>query len=157
MSIRYGSSGDIRGALGNPSSEEVSGADLLLSQGKATSLVDAYLEGQFPDIVPWTVEANVPNLINSITNDLSVYYIKRDKNPGPMPLAENVKVEYWDKSVDLLVKITSRELQLPEMTSQINDQVASNRGAFNPVFDVDDIQSQDVDPELKDDIAGNKG
>lgn len=154
--MNYGASGDVRSTLGNPTEEEISASDISLGRQKATAIVDSYLETQFPSVVPWTASGDVPILINSITDDIAVYYIKRDKHPGPMPLSDDIKEEYWDKSIALLEKIRGGKIQLPELTAETTDAIKSTRKDFYPIFDVDDITSQKPDSGLIDDIADSR-
>lgn len=146
----YGSSGDVRLILGNPTETEVSATILGLERTHATNLVDGYLEKAYPSKVPFT--GDVPALVDSLTNDIAVYYIKRDTHPGPLPLSEDVKAEYWERPIETLEKIAKRELELPELTSGLTDRIESNRSAYTPIFDVDNIESAVVDEDLLDDV-----
>ena len=156
MAILYGGSGDTRAVSGNPSEAEVSATMLALARQKATALVNSYLEQQFPDIVPWTASGDVPNLINSITDDIASYYIRRDNHVAVMPMSDEVKAEYWEKPISLLEQIRDRKLQLPELTSQLTDEIRANRSAYPTVFDMDDIKKQGVDSDLIDGIAADR-
>ena len=152
MSIFYGSSGDIRNDLGNPTETEISASLIDLARKKATSIVDAMLEVVYPSKVPWTVAGDVPMLINSVTDDLAIYYIRRSKHPGPLPLTKEVKQEYWEQPIDLLKRIQKREIDLPELTSSLDSQIEANRVDYTPIFDLDEIESAVIDPDLLDDI-----
>lgn len=156
MSCYYGSSGDVRELLGNPGEAEISATLLTLGRKKATAIVDSALEKVYPSNVPFAATGDVPAIINLITDDLAVYYITRTKHPGPAPLSDDVKAEYWDKPIDLLKKIQNREIDLPELTVTLGAQVDANRKDYTPIFDLDEIESAVVDSDLEDKIEDSR-
>ena len=154
--IVYGSSGDCRLDLGSPSEVEVSAQLMFMMRTRATRLVNSYIEKLYPDKIPFTASGDVPKLLDEITNELAVFYIKRGLHPGPDPLSEDVKEEYWNKPIDLLEKISNEEIKLPELTSAEPDRVEANRDDYVPVFDVDKIEESVIDEDLLDDIADER-
>lgn len=153
----YGASGDIRTALGSPTDAEIGGGIITTGRLKATDLVNLKLKAQFPSSVPWTASGDVPSIINGITNDLSVYYIKRDIHPGPAPIDENTKIEYWEKPLALLEQIATGEVIVPEIgDTGEEDRVKSTTEDYNPVFGMDAVENQGVDSTLLEDIADSK-
>lgn len=157
MSIYYGSSGDIRNDLGTPTETEISASIIDLARKKATAVVDGMLESAFPSVVPWTVITDVPDLINSITDDIAIYYIRRSKHPGSLPLTEDVKIEYWDKPIDMLKQIQNGAIVLSAFSvATTEDTIMANRSDYTPIFDLDDAESWVVDDDLEDKISDSR-
>lgn len=156
MALYYGNSGDIRAALGNPSEIEYSANDLLRARVKATSVVNSYLEKQYPDSIPFSTSGDVPTLVTSITEDLSIYFLKRDKHRGPSPLLDSIKEEYWQKSIDLLTSISNGDVSIPELDSTAGDDIISKQSDYTPTFDEGAIEDSVIDPDKLDDISDAK-
>ena len=153
--LNYVPSGDLRLELGNPSEAETSAELLVYSSRKATRLVNVYIEKAYPSQIPFTVSGDVPSLIESLAIDLSVYFVKRSLHPGPAPLSDVIKQEYYDKSVKVLEEIRDNKLEIPELSGkQVN--ILSNRDKYTPVFDNEYIEGSVVDSNLSDDIADSK-
>ena len=155
LSFLYGTSGDVREELGNPDELEYSSADISDARSKATNTVNIYVAKAYPSDVPFTA-ATLPEALNEITNDLAVYYAKRRKHPGPAPLSEEVKEEYYEKSIKLLELIRDGDLVLPELASTAGGGISANRSAYTPIFDVDAIDNHDVSPDLTDHIDSER-
>ena len=150
--LLYGDIVEVSRELGNVSDEEISTDDITAGRKRATRLVNSYLEALIGSTVPWTSIDDVPNLINSITEDFAVYYIRRAKHPGPNPLDKNTKAEYWEKPIGLLEKIVNGEIKVPELSNTIADEVRSNRGDYTPISDLDgSIISEDLTEDIADD------
>ena len=161
----YGSSGDIREIINAGSQpgdnryideREVRGALIQRARKDNSRVINGKLEPVYPDNVPFA-SGDVPLLIDTIANLLSVWSIKRDKHPGPAPLSADIKEEYYDKPIGWLDALAERKMQLTELTSAVNyPNVFGNRKDITPVFDMDDELKQRVDPELLNDIAGER-
>ena len=151
-----GNSGDVRGELGSPSEAEYSANDLSRARERATNLVNSYIEVAYSTQIPFTASGDVPFILNSVANDLAVYYAKRSKHPGPAPLTEDVKTEYYDKSIKVLEEIRDGKLEIPELSSTKGDKIIGNRSSYTPTFDVDEIESQSPDQDLIDDIVDER-
>jgi len=161
MSIVYGVSGDVRQELGNPSSLEVSTEILEKGRLRATRVVNAFVEKAYPASVPFASSGDVPVLLNEITDELAVFYVKRLTHPGPMPLTEEVKEEYWEKPMQMLSDILEGKIILPELTGNQGDNiVAGTEGPdgkpYTPIFNLDDDKQWMVYPDLLDDIADGR-
>jgi len=164
--VIYAASGDIRvelnagapqGADSYKGEDEIRGAIITLSAERATRVIDGKLEKTYPNDVPWGSVASVPLLIVSIANDLSVYYVRRSKHPGPGPMSDDVKEEYWDKPMEMLDAMAAGAMELPELASSTSvDEVSSSTEGYISVFDMDDVINQEVDPSRLDDIADSK-
>lgn len=153
--VLYGSSGDVRAELGNPSEAEYSADDLNRARTKATNLVNAYVSKAYPSQIPFSLGGE-PELLKTTTDDLAVYYAKRAKHPGPLPLSEEVKAEYYDKSIDLLKAISDGVVELPELEGAAGDAVSSPGSTYIPIFGVDNIENQTVDPDLEDHLTDER-
>lgn len=157
MSIQYGSSGDVRLEAGSPSEAEVPLAVLDNSRWKATDLVNSYLESVYPDQIPIEASGDVPRIVNSLTNSLAVYYVLRTIHRGPSPLAREVTEEFYDKPLETLNLIVAGKLVITELGSVSEaSSVMGSRDDKTPIFDVDDVESSQVDPDLLDDIADDR-
>ena len=152
----YGTSGDVRALLGDPTETQVPASLISTTRTKATGLVDSYLEKAYPNKAPWTASGDVPVLVASLTDDLAVYYVKRSKHPAGTPLEDGVKAEYWDKPLATLEKISKREIMLPELTSGLADDVKANKQAYTPIFDLDNETAWVVDPDEQQDISDSR-
>ncbi len=152
----YGSSGDIRLQLGSPSETEVAGTKINLGNQKATSVVNGYLETQWPDDIPWSASGDVPDLIKEVTTDLATYYTKRDLHPGPMPLSDDVKEEYWNKPIGFLERIITGDLKLPELTSKTYNALQANREDNRSIFDIDPIEEASPPSDLIDEVGDSR-
>lgn len=153
----YGASGDVRGELGNPSEVEYSSEDINRARTKATNLVDSYISSAYPSQTPFTNTADVPALINTLSDDLSVYFAKRAKHPGMSPLTEDVKTEYYDKSIKLLEQIRDGELEIPELESKRGNIISStSTNAYTPTFAEDDETGWNIDTDKLDDISDTR-
>ena len=151
----YGSSGDCRLELGNPSEAEISAPLLELSRRKATRLVNSYIEKAYPSQIPFSASGDVPLILQNLTDDLSVYFIKRSIHQGPSPLSDTIKEEYYDKSIKVLEEIRDNKLEISELAGkQVN--ILSNRNKYIPVFSGEDIVDSVIDPDLSNDISDSK-
>ncbi len=151
LSFLYGTSGDVREELGNPAELEYSAGDIEDARTKATNTINIYVAKAYPNDVPFTV-SSLPEALNEIANDLAVYYAKRRKHPGPAPLSEDVKEEYYDKSIKLLELIRDGDVALPELVDTSGGDITANRSAYTPIFDLDNIENQNIDTDLEDHI-----
>lgn len=156
MSISYSSSGDVREILGNPSESEVSAIKISLGRKKATDLINIYLEKAYPGQVPIESSSDIPSIVNELASDLSVYYIKRDLHPGPLPLEDGVKSEYYDKSIDILKQIKDGEISLPEFTGKQGDTLLSSQSEFSPTFDEGPDLGWVVDSDKLENLSNSK-
>jgi len=118
----------------------------------ATRDINGKLEKTYPGQVPYAASGDVPLLLQSIANDLAVYYIKRAQHPGPGPMSAEVKSEYWDKPMAMLDDIADRKMMLGGLGSTSDDVYDANAG-YVPVFDVDPIEDQFLDPNRLEDIV----
>lgn len=151
MAINYSSSGDVREILGTPSEAEVSATKIDLGRRKASRLIDTYLEKPYPGQIPFTASGDVPSIVNEIASDLSVYFIKRDLHPGPNPLSDTIKEEYYDKNIEVLQQIRDGELEIPELAGK-QSSILANRSEYHPICDVDNIENHNIDTNLLSDI-----
>lgn len=152
LAYLYGTSGDVREELGNPAELEYSAEDIADSRTKATNLVNLYVSKAYPTYVPFTL-GSCPEPIHEITNDLAVYYAKRRKHPGPGPLSEDVKAEYYDKSIKLLELIRDGDVTFTELETNAPDAgYMATRSSYTPIFDVDQIENHVIDKDLEDHI-----
>uniref|UniRef100_A0A6M3LDP5 Uncharacterized protein n=1 Tax=viral metagenome TaxID=1070528 RepID=A0A6M3LDP5_9ZZZZ len=151
----YGSSGDVRELLGNPVEQEVTATLIDLAREKATRLVNSYVEVSYPSQVPFA-SGNVPLLLDSLTDDLSVYYVKRALHTGVAPISDEVKEEYWEKPIGILEKISKSEIQISELQDKDGDIVSSSRSKYTPIFDVDDTVNHILDSDLENDIGNSR-
>lgn len=157
----YGQSGDCReelnagmapGNKGYKDEAAIKGAIITRSLRRATRVINGKLEPVYPGQIPFT--GTVPVLIDTIADDLAVCYVQRSKHPGPGPMTADVKDEYCERAMELLDKLADREMELPELTSTINyTKTFHTREDRTPVFDMDDVENQGVDPDLLDDIS----
>lgn len=148
--MAYGNSGDIREILTPATEAEISGALITLGQKQATNLINSYLERPFPELVPFAA-GDVPAMIDDIATAIATYFVKRARFPGPGPLAEQTKADYYDKSIEDLQKISKGELKLPELTSKIKRDIKSTQAEYVPTFGVGDIESSAIDTDHLDD------
>ena len=155
LSLLYGTSGDVREELGSPAEIEYSAGDIEDARAKATNTVNIYVAKAYPDKVPFVI-STLPEALNEITNDLAVYYAKRRKHPGPAPLSEEVKEEYYEKSIKLLELIRDGDIVLPELADTSGGDVSALRSAYTPIFDLDDAENQGIDPDLTNHIADER-
>ena len=153
--VLYGSSGDVRGELGNPSEVEYSADDIDRARTRATNVVNAYLQQSYGSIIPFALGTE-PELLKSITNDLSVYYAKRSKHPTPLPLTEEVKTEYYDKSIDLLKLISEGEMALPGVASALGENFIAPQSEYSPTFNEDSEIDWEIDQDKLDDIQDQR-
>src|SRR3990167_2237191 len=144
MPISAGSSGDVRTFLGSPSEAEVPGTLITTCLTRATNDVDSYLEHTYPEQIPFTVAADIPAKINDIATDIAVYYVKRAKFPGPGPLTESIKTDFYDKAIAELEKLRDKKLMLPELTAKIERDITANQIEFQPTFGLGDELSQSI-------------
>lgn len=154
--ILYGQSGDVRAELNNADEVEISAALINTSRQRATRIVNVYLKKAYPDSIPVTDQANVPVLLDSLTNDLATYYCKRTIHQGPSLLSDEIKEEYYERTIKILEEIRDGETTIPELASVAGTDISANRSAYTPTFDVDDSLEHVVDPNLESDIADGR-
>ena len=153
--LLYGQSGDCRLELGNPAEAEVSAPLLDLSRRKATRLVNSYVKKAYPDQIPFTDSADIPLLLNTITDDLSVYFIKRSLHPGPNPLSDTIKEEYYENNIKTLEQIRDGTLEIPELAGkQIN--ILANKSQYQPTFNDDSELDWQIDSDKLRDISDER-
>jgi len=154
--MSYGSSGDIRTLeLASATESEISGALITTSLARATNIINSYLERPFPELVPFAA-GDVPAMIDDIATAIATYFVKRARFPGPGPLAEQTKADYYDKSIEDLKAISKGELKLPELTSKIKRDIKSTQADYPTIFDVDDIEGSAISSTRLGDIADGR-
>lgn len=162
--VIYGSSGDTRSELvsGNAVTDQgyldetqIRGEIITRGLRRATRIINGYLESVYPDSVPFAA-GSIPLLIDSLANDLAVCYVMRSKHSNFPPMSNETKEMYCDETKELLEKLQKREMQLPELTSTDYPETSNNMEDIIPVFDMDDVTNQGVDPDLIDDIRDEK-
>lgn len=147
----YGSSGDCRLELGNPAEAEVSASLLNTSRRRATRVINSYLERAYPGQIPFSASGDVPELLNSLNDDLSTYYVKRALHHGPSPLSDTIKEEYYDKSIKLLEEIRDGELVISELAGKVGDIGIATQSKYTPTFsDEKDELNWQIDPDKSD-------
>ena len=160
MAVYYGGSGDVRSDLNGglaTSHDNYMGetqlAGALIERGRrsAYSIINSKLEPAYPSQVPWT-SGSEPDLIYEISNKLAMCFVLTRKNPGSEPLDKNRREQYCEEPMKLLDQLASFEMQLPEIESPLGAKVHHTRD-YTPVCDMDDVENQEVDPDLVDDIA----
>ena len=157
MELLYGISTEIKRELQNPSEEEVSTSDITAAQRRATRLINAYLGSIVMGALPWTDRTGVPAIVDTLAEELAVYYIKRAKHPGPAPLDNSIKVEYYDKAIGVLEQIQKGQMSIPELESVISASlIQCNRENYRPTFDVDEDINQTQDENLLEDITDSR-
>ena len=159
----YGSSGDLRSDLGGglPSTHpaykgetEIPGDLIERGRKNAYALINAKLEVAYPSQVPWA-SGSEPALVYEISNKLAMCYIYERKNPGPAPLNKDIKATYCKEPTDLLDKLASFDMQLPEIEAPYGEKVYHSRD-FTPVMDIDDELDQAPSSELLNDISEDR-
>ena len=152
----YGSSGDVRAELGNPSELEYSADDIARARTRATNVVNAYVQTAYPSQVPFE-SGSEPELLKTVTDDLSVYFAKRSKHPGMAPLTEEIKTEYYDKSIDLLKLISEGTVSIPELEGSSGSSISANSDSYIPIFsDASEAEDSTLDSNKVDDVADER-
>lgn len=169
--VLYGSSGDVRDEVnvcvlpstaGHYADEtEIPGKLIINSLRKATRVINGFLEPVYSNVVPYTDITSPAKLLDEIANDMATYYVLRSASAKVAPVSAEKKMDYFDVYMEvdkgILWKIREREIQLPELTSQYIDEIKTVRAAGRaPIFDVDKITDQEVDPNLLDDISDER-
>lgn len=154
--LLYGSSGDVRLELGSPDEVEVSASLINTSRQKATRLINTYCKNAYPDNIPFATAADIPLVLDSLANDLSVYFVKRSLHHGPSPLSDEIKIEYYENSIKLLEEIRDGKTVISELDDAQGTSIDTNRSGYIPIFDVDGELEQKVDSDLSDDIADER-
>lgn len=164
--IQYAANWDIRSELNAGASEgdkgykgedQIHEALITRSALHATRDINGKLEKLYPTQVPYAASGDVPPLLRSIAEDLSVYYVRRAKHAGPAPMADGVKEEYYDNPMAMLDDIASGKMELNELNAaeSYNDTFDANED-YLPTFDVDPVENQFEDEDRLDDIADSK-
>lgn len=120
----------------------------------AESVINAKLGGRYT--VPFTT---TPPLIESIATGLAAYFCMQ-----ALFTADSQNSSAWVESVgkmwmDLLNAIADGITPLVDSTGaeiSVKNNLLSTTAGYTPVFDVDGIESQVVDPDRLDDIAAAK-
>ena len=164
--IIYASSGDIReeynagaavGDKGYKDETTLHGVLITRSARRATRVINGKLEGAYPNDIPFTTDASVPKLIKEIADDLSIYYVRRSKHPGQGPMADDVKADYFDSPMELLNEIAAGDTKLSELETLTSDRYTFHTmKGVNPVFNMGNIEDQEVDPDLLGTIADDR-
>lgn len=143
----YGVSGDIRNLeFASVTEAEISGALITTSLTRATNIINSYLERPYPELVPFAA-GDVPAMIDDIATAIATYFVKRARFPGPGPLAEQTKADYYDKSIEDLKAISKGELKLPELTSKIKRDIKSTQADYLPIFGIGDETTASIDSD----------
>ena len=153
--MSYGVSGDVRTWQGNVGENEISGAMITLALADATNDVNAYLEKPFPELVPFAA-GDVPALVDSIATSLAVYYVRLAKFPGPGPMSEQAKANFYDKAIEKLGKIQKGEIRLPEFTSKTTRDIKSTQADYTPIFGISPVEDSVVDVDRLEDEADER-
>ena len=163
--VIYGSSGDVREELNAGAApgdneykgeSQIKGAIITRGLRRATRIINGKLEATYPGKIPFAA-GDIPALIETIASDLAVCYTRRSKHPGPAPMSDDAKANYCDAPMDLLKEIADREIELPELTGAVNyPETFHSQEGHTPIFDVDSVLDQEVDPDRLDDIANGR-
>ena len=169
--ILYGDSGDVRNELNSHLSvttgghyadeNEIPGALVIRSLRDATRLINGYLEPVYAAQIPFAASGDVPKLLEKISTDIATFYVLRSVTARVGPVSDNKRRDYYEDYVKppdgLLVRISERKVQLPELTAQSAADASSTiKKGRTPIFDLDDVKSHEVSPDRLDDIAGDR-
>lgn len=169
--ILYGGSGDVRNEFNSyqdPTTashygdeNEIPGSLIIASLRKATRFMNAFLEPVYADQMPFTAVSQVPKILDEIGSDLATYFVYRSARALIGKMTAEKKQDYWEQYTDpktgWLVMMKNREMLIPELSPVSPVEAKSVRSRNRPpIFDLDDPLSQDVSPNLLDDISGDK-
>lgn len=170
--ILYGTSGDVRNeinsyasvtTLGHYADEtELPGALIVAGLRKATRLINVYLEPVYADQIPFQNTVDVPVMLDEIASDIATYYTLRSSAANLGKVTDDKKKAYYDDYVNpttgVLVMISQRKIQLPELSSASPFEGKSIRQRNrHPVFDINNETGAGPDPNLIQDIESERG
>lgn len=162
--VIYFSSGDVREAMNagklptaNNYLGEIQLPGALITRGgrSATRYINGKLERVYPDSIPFTA-GSVPVLIVEVANELAECWIRRKQYPGISPMSKE-DTSACDSANQMLDDIADEKIELPELSaSDTVGDVKHTRAGFTPVFDMDSVLDQEVDPELLEEIDSER-
>lgn len=148
----YGNDDIVRGLWLSVTTTELTAALLSSCRAKADALIDAEMEAVYPGSFPYVGTA--PTIINSLSDDLTLYYCMRSKSPGMGAMPVAIKEEYWDKSLEILKKIRKKEIKIPIIDTK--KEAESTTRTYTPTFDLDKETSWTIDSDRLKDIASDR-
>jgi hypothetical protein len=147
------------GTTGYLGEAQLPDALLTIAVKRATREVNLRLKPHFPAEIPFASSGDVPYTIKGITTDLAVFFTKRAMHPGPAPLSETVKSEYWGKAIEALDKIIDGGIAPSELDSKgatTDDRVYDNVENRTPVFDMDEPMDWGLNENTMDQIEDDR-
>ena len=168
--VLYGASGDVRNELnaylpvstgGHYADEnELPGSLVISALRRSTRLINGFIEPVYADQIPFTASGDVPRLLDEISSDIATFYSLRSLSARVGPVSDEKRRDYYDQYVDppdgILVRISKREIQIPELTSHDAKEAKAIRAGHAPVFDLDDEASQGPHPDLLGEIGDER-
>lgn len=128
---------------------------------RADSIIDAYLASKFT--VPFS---STPPLIESISIDLSAYYVLRTLFTRDSVNKNNYINDFLLKHLNTkektgtLYDILNDDITLVDSSGTVidttSDLIDSNIKDYVPIFNVDDAEDWEVDPDRLEDIADER-
>jgi len=167
----YGASGDVRNEINSyvdPSTaghyageQEIPGSLIIASLVKATRMINTYLEPVYADQIPFATTQLVPKMVDVIASDIATYFTLRSSTASLGKVSEEKKQAYYDHYMDpetgMLIMISGRKIQLPELTGNSPYEGKSIRERNrHPIFDVDNETNAGPDPNLIRDIENER-
>lgn len=119
---------------------------------KADSLIDSYLANVYA--VPFVT---TPALINSISVDITCYYLLRTTYTNDRVEEANSWVKEWyTKAIDILKKLANKEISLGTNYLPTTDIITSSDENYTPIFDVDNVEDWGVSNQRLEDIRSDR-
>lgn len=149
--MSYGDNDRVRTLFYNINITEVSDDLLDACRVSADNDINGKLLSTYPSKIPFTT---VPALINSISDDLTIYYICRSKFRGVAPLSAGIITEYYDKPIAKLQEIAERKIEFSEFGHKT--EVISTTEDYSPVFELDNETKWKVSESRLDDVEDER-
>jgi len=151
--MSYGDDSRARRLYSDFTTTEVSATVFSDSRLKSDTIIDGYMKKIYPGSFPYTGSA--PALINSISDDLTVYFCLRSKKKGlPGAVSGDIKETYYDPSIKMLEDIQAGKIRIPEIAKK--SVIESNTRQQTPVAGLEAEESWEVSPNRLDEESNKE-
>jgi phage gp36-like protein len=147
--MAYSTAANVKVVLLNVASYTFDDTAIAAFIAKADALIDSYLANVYT--VPF---ATTPTLINSLSVDLTCYYLLRTTYTNDrVEEKDSWVIEWYTKAIETLKKLANGELSLGSSYIKATDLITSSDENYTSTFDIDDVEEWKMSTQRLEDIS----
>ncbi len=148
----YASVDQIRSSMGDITSAQIPDSDITEAIEETEGLINSFCASRYS--VPFDP---VPNMIQRITRDITVYHLFNDNIAAGHTVQDDVKVyKRYENAMRLLKDIRDGKMIIYGASTTSRKHLWSSTEDYKHVFDVDDETEWGVDSNMLDDVEDDR-